>query len=345
MTRSLSRVVWVFVLGISSIAIATQKPSVEQDRSLLTGDFKWISSQPLVNAQAADGENWHSIKDPSIVRFNNRWHLFCTVRGKERSHAIVYLSFANWADARLAPHHVLSCHKGFFCAPQVFYFLPHKKWYLICQASDEGWTPNYQAAFSTTSDISNPQSWSALRPLGAKPANGKSGLDFWIISDAAKAYLFFTTLDGRMWREETTRERFPGGWSSPALALQGDLFEASHTYRLNGRNQYLTVVEAQSDEGRRYFNAYLAERLDGQWRPLAAQKLKPFASLTNVTQPGGRWTDSISHGELIRSGYDEKLAVNPMDLTFLFQGVSDGERQGKSYGEIPWRLGLLESQP
>jgi hypothetical protein len=131
-------------------------------------------------------------------------------------------------------------------------------------------------------------------------------------------------------------------WSSPVLALQGDLFEASHTYRLEGRNQYLTLVEAQGEEGRRYFKAYLAERLDGEWHPLAAEKQKAFASMANVTQPSGRWTDSISHGELIRSGYDQELAVNPKALTFLFQGVSDWDRQAKSYGEIPWRLGLLE---
>lgn len=342
MTRNLSRVVWVFVLGINSAAIATQKPSIEPKRNFLTGDFRWVSSQPLVHAQEADGEKWHSVKDPSIVRFNNQWHLFCTVRGKERSHAIVYATFANWSDAGLAKHHVLPCHKGFFCAPQVFYFTPQKKWYLICQASDESWNPNYQAAFATTSDISNPRSWSALRPLGAKTADGKSGLDFWIISDAVKAYLFFTTLDGRMWREETTLEQFPAGWSLPALALQGDLFEASHTYRLEGRKQYLTLVEAQGEAGRRYFKAYLAERLDGEWHPLAAEMQRAFASMENVTQPGKHWTDSISHGELIRSGYDQELAVNPKTLNFLFQGVSEPERQGKSYGEIPWRLGLLE---
>lgn len=242
MTRRLSRVMWVLTLGIGSAAITTQKQSIGPERSLATGEFTWVASQPLVHAQEAGGEKWHSIKDPSIVRFNNRWHLFCTVRGKERSHAVVYLSFADWSDASLAKHQVLPCHKGFFCAPQVFYFTPHKKWYLICQASDESWNPNYQAAFATTPDISNPQSWNSLRPLGAKAADGKSGLDFWIISDALKVYLFFTTLDGRMWREETTLDRFPGGWSSPVLALQDDLFEASHTYRLNGRNQYLTVV-------------------------------------------------------------------------------------------------------
>jgi hypothetical protein len=319
MTTLLSRIVWVSSLCVASWAIADQKPSTEPERVLVTGDFKWVSTEPLMRAREADGEKWHSIKDPSIVRFNNRWHLFCTVRGKQRSHAIVYVSFADWAEARSAPHRILSCHQGFFCAPQVFYFSPHKKWYLICQASDESWTPNYQAAFATTSDISNPQSWSALRPLGAKAAQGKSGLDFWIICDAAKAHLFFTTLDGRMWREETPLEQFPGGWSSPALALQDDLFEASHTYRLDGRNQYLTLVEAQGAEGRRYFKAYLAERLGGQWHPLAAEKQKTFASAANVTQTGGRWTDSISHGELIRSGYDQELTVNPKTLIFLFK--------------------------
>ena len=42
------------------------------------------------------------------------------------------------------------------------------------------------------------------------------------------------------------------------------------------------------------------------------------------------------------TGHDERLTVNPADLRFLFQGVSNRERAGKSYREIPWRLGMLE---
>ena len=38
------------------------------------------------------------------------------------------------------------------------------------------------------------------------------------------------------------------------------------------------------------------------------------------------------------------LACRTARLRFLFQGVSDRERQGKVYGEIPWRLGLLEPE-
>ena len=80
------------------------------------------------------------------------------------------------------------------------------------------------------------------------------------------------------------------------------------------------------------------------WRPIAGSWEKPFASTDNVRfAPGvAPWTDSISHGELLRSGFDEKLEVDPSNLRFLFQGVTDAERSGKNYGQIPWRLGLLE---
>jgi len=61
------------------------------------------------------------------------------------------------------------------------------------------------------------------------------------------------------------------------------------------------------------------------------------------TQPvGERWTDSISHGELLRAGFDERLEVDTADLRFLFQGVTNQARAGKPYGQIPWRIGMLE---
>ena len=43
----------------------------------------------------------------------------------------------------------------------------------------------------------------------------------------------------------------------------------------------------------------------------------------------------------MRLGHDEKLEVDPANLQFLYQGVTDADRRGKKYGEIPWRLGLL----
>ena len=60
-----------------------------------------------------------------------------------------------------------------------------------------------------------------------------------------------------------------------------------------------------------------------------------------MTFQGRKWSDSFSHGELLRAGRDERLEVDPERLQFLYQGVSDAERKGKAYGAIPWRLGLL----
>lgn len=308
-----------------------------------TGAFAWRTAGPVLLPADTPGDTAYSVKDPSIVRFDGRWHLFCTVRGKKRSHCIVYLNFADWADAAKAERHVLGNHAGFFCAPQVFYFKPHKKWYLICQASSKAWEPNYGPAFATADRIDAPNGWSALEPLfKGKPEGVSAWLDFWVICDDARAHLFFTSLDGRMWRSATKLADFPKNWSAPVVALKGDVFEASHTYRLQGRDQYLTVIEAQNGHGWRYYKAYLASRLDGAWKPLAAEKDTAFASLRNVTQ-AQPWTDAVSHGELLRAGHDERLEVDPKGLRFLIQGVLDADRKGKPYGEIPWRLGLLEA--
>jgi hypothetical protein len=317
--------------------------SADKPAAALPQQFTWKASLPLVSAKPVDGDDKHALKDPSLVYHNKRWHLFCTVRGRKRSHGIVYLSFADWESAAQATQTMLPLHSGFFCAPQVFFFRPQRQWYLICQASDKTWSPEYQPAFATSKDIADPRAWSKLTPLlGRKPEGIRNWLDFWVICDERHAYLFFTTLDGKMWRSRTPLDQFPKGWSEPAIALQGDVFEASHTYRLKGQERYLTLIEAQNGHGWRYYKAYTADRLDGIWQPLAATKDQAFASMQNVTQAAKRWTDAISHGELIRAGIDERLEVDPSRLRFVFQGALDKERQGKSYGEIPWRLGILE---
>ena len=329
-----------------AVSAAEQQPGSTSRAAadLSAGRFQWRVSQPVVEPVRWPDDPRYSVKDPSVVYYQGRWHLFCTVRGQNRSHQVEYLTFGDWQATGQARRQMLTLHEGYFCAPQVFYFTPHKKWYLICQASDESWDPKYGAAYATTTDIADPASWSGLKSLGHRQANGKSGLDFWVICDDAKAHLFFTTLDGRMWREETPLESFPTGWSEPVLAIRGDIFEAGHIYRLKGQDKYLTLVEAQHGHGWRYYKAYLADRLDGTWKPLADTRDKCFASMANTRPVGTRWTDSISHGELLRAGYDERLDVDPANLRFLFQGVADRQRGGKKYGEIPWRLGLLEPE-
>ncbi|MBI4326170.1 MAG: hypothetical protein HY674_13040 [Chloroflexi bacterium] len=310
---------------------------------LLSGRFHWTVSRPLLAPAQRPEDPCQSVKDPTIVFHEGRWHLFCTIRSQKRTHQIEYLSFADWAEAGQAPRHILKICDGYFCAPQVFYFTPHQKWYLLFQTSDQTRKPELQPAFSTTRTLGDPTSWSRPTLLFAEhPDTVKAWIDFGIICDDTRAHLFFTSLDGLMWRAETKLADFPGGWSKPGIVLRGDIFEASHTYRLKGLNKFLTLVEAQNS-GRRYYKAFLADTLDGEWRPLADTREKPFAGPVNVRDTGLHWTDSFSHGELLRSSCDESLEVDPANLRFLFQGVSDQERSGKKYGEIPWKLGILET--
>ena len=306
--------------------------------------FSWKADPVLVSPRNVDGITGVSIKDPSVVQVNDRWHVFCTMRGIERSHSIIYASFGNWDQANEARWQLLPNHAGYFCAPQVFFFSPERCWYLVCQASSDKWEPKYQPAFATNDNIDDPSGWSALQPMfESQPETVSAWLDFWVICDDHSAFLFYTSLDGKMWRSQTPLKQFPKGWSTPVVALQGDIFEASHTYFVVELKKYLTMIEAQNGDGWRYFKAYTADKLDGQWSEMAATREQPMASMLNVVQPNLRWTDVISHGEIVRKGIDERLEVSSKNMEIIFQGVLEQQRQGKEYGQIPWSLGRLRN--
>jgi hypothetical protein len=147
-----------------------------------------------------------------------------------------------------------------------------------------------------------------------------------------------------MWREQTRVADFPHGWGDPVVALDADVFEASHTYAIQGTSLYVTVIEAQHPDGGRYYKAYVARQLADRWQPLADSVDRSFASSGNLRFTGERWTESVSHGELLRAGTDERMEINPHKLQMIFQGVLHEQMQGRPYGQIPWRLGLLSRE-
>lgn len=317
------------------------------------GRFQWSVSAPFLHVDAdqlpeSKAHPWIAVKDPSVVRFDERWHLFCTLRKNKQGDGrirIGYLSFADWKEAKKSKWSVLELTKGYHGAPQIFWFAPHRLWYLIYQAEDQTRGLRYGPCYSTNPDITKPKQWTLPKPLYVVPKGTKAGLDFWVICDASTAYLFFTTLDGRMWRAETARDLFPDeGWSQPSVALRADIFEASHTYKVDGQTRYLTVVEAQGNR-RRYFKAFEADSLNGEWRPLASSAEQPLVSPLNVVNQEESWANSYSHGEFIRKGHDERLIIDPNRLQLLFQGASDEDYRNQPYGQIPWQLGMLTLHP
>lgn len=303
---------------------------------------QWEYSAPLIEPEERDTNKSYAQKDPTLVFHDGRWHVFMTVKLPGRS-VIEYCSFADWEQANGAKRTILEVSESdYYCAPQVFWFEPHQLWYLVYQVGMPN-TKKMWVACSTTKTIGDPSSWTQAKPIldgGDDDPRTVGGLDYWIVCDDQKAYLFLTSLNGKMWRLWTDIKKFPNGFDHCELALQGEFFEASHTYKIQGRKQYLTLIE---QKGQRYFKAYIAERLDGQWKPIADTFDRPFASAKNVQPAAGveAWTDNISHGELIRANNDQTLTVDPDNLRFVFQGILQREKRGRNYGKLPWRIGLL----
>jgi hypothetical protein len=303
--------------------------------------LQWKSTGVLIKPVSDATHNIVSVKDPTVVRYDNKWHVYATTANTQGSWSMVYLSFADWAEAPNAKPYYVDNNpnlRGYHCAPQVFYFRPHKKWYLIYQSQH----PQY----STTDDISKPETWTKPENFfDTKPASApRLWIDYWMICDDTHAYLFFTGDNGRVYRSRTRIEDFPKGMGDPEVVIEGprnDVFEGSMTYKIKGTGAYLTVVEAIGPA--RYYRAWTSDRLDGEWTPLPDANTweKPFAGINNVSFEDGvtSWTRDISHGELIRDGYDETLTINPTNLQLLYQGRDPAIN--RRYDQLPYRLALL----
>jgi hypothetical protein len=98
----------------------------------------WEYSPPLIAPEMRETNPSRAQKDPSVVFYGGQWHVFMTVKLPGKS-AIEYCSFKQWAEAKASPRTLLKVSASdYFCAPQVFYFRPHKKWHLVYQVGVPG---------------------------------------------------------------------------------------------------------------------------------------------------------------------------------------------------------------
>ncbi|WP_229796415.1 non-reducing end alpha-L-arabinofuranosidase family hydrolase [Saccharothrix coeruleofusca] len=213
-------------------------------------------------------------------------------------------------------------------------------WYLVHRT---GLPP-----YSTSSDPSGTRSWSAPRDFRSAMPDIERGnigngnrLDFWGICDTANCPLFSSDDNGYVYRAQTSVANFPNGFDNTVIALQDSnrnaLFEGTAVYKVGTGSQYLLLQEAIGANGR-YYKSFTSNRIEGPWSPHLTGESTPFAGISNSTFPAGRWTRDISHGELVRSGNDQTLPINPCLLQFLYQGLDPDA--GGDYSQLPYRMGL-----
>ena len=310
----------------------------------LATPLKWVSSDILIRPVSDENHQIVSVKDPTIVQHGGLWHIYATVYSTSaKTWSMVYLNFEDWAEAPEAEFTFIDVNPdllGYHCAPHIFYFRPHQKWYLIFQSQ--------QPQYCTADDLSKPETWSKPRDffLGKPDGAPRLWIDYHIICDDTHAYLFFTGDNGMFYRSRTSIENFPRGMSNPEIAIQDNrdhLFEGSITYKVKDTDLYLTLIEALSPA--RYYRAWIADSLDGAWRPVPGADTweTPFAGINNVIFDEGvePWTTDISHGELIRDAYDETMTLDLNKLMFLYQGRDP--QSGGEYSLLPYQLGVLRN--
>lgn len=312
----------------------------------LPNSFQWTSSGPLAEPKSPPGANWVSLKDFTIARHDDQYVVYATVwnavpEGQpHRDWQGVFYAFDDFGQMNAAPQ----THIPGMVAPTIFYFTPKNLWVLAYQ-----WGFQYR----TSTNPSDPNSWSSSssllsgNPTAGHPA-GSGPIDQTVICDDTDCYLFFAADNGYIYRSSMPIENFPGTFSGADVVLMAAvaqaLFEGVQVYKVKGSDQYLMIVEAAdngSGWGSRYFRAYTATDLGGTWTPMpeANTRATPFAGSNNVTFPDGKWSEDISHGDIVRDDPSEKQEIDVCNLRFLYQGYTPGSYP--NYGNLPYRPGLL----
>jgi len=364
------------MLVIALMSFAVFAASCQEEKGLFPYK-KWTVSKPVFKAGPKGTFDDCAVKDPTIVFYNGKYHVFYTGKPlKETRDSISRLSKCSSIAGYVcsptleglnsAKRYNFSEIAGIpVIAPQVFYFEPQKLWYLIAQTSAEG-RPDLMPIYQTNPDIENIHGWSKPKIIKTKKSNDGFWIDFWVICDDTKAHLFYTDHEGSMFRFECPIEEFPDGYATEkeetVLTERGEsekgrwrLHEGSHIYYVKKEKKYLALLEAiyphptrknYWDSRCRFMFAMIADKLEGPWKRVEAGSNEFMGNPAHLYNEDGSKSiyDQVSHPELIRSGYDQRLEIEDFNLQLLFQAF-DAEGMGTDYDYnfLPWELAVMKN--
>ncbi len=288
----------------------------------------WYVEEPVIYHGEAKPYDFYGAKDPTIVYYGGKYHVFYTGANQGGGWQMLYTSATTISGLKNAPRtYMSSIGESYFCAPQVFYYEPGGLWYLVYQDG------TYGAAYATTTNIADPYSWSGPKSFGI---SGNMGWDYFIVCDNTYAYMYNTPSDGsgNLYVRRTTLSNFPRGWGATSVAIR-DSFEGAHVYKSLADGQYYMVIEDMKDG--RYYELWTSSSAGGPWNQVAEK----WAYRGNLSYKGSKWTTNVSHGEIIRSGYNQKMEISDINrVDFLIQGTTN---TSVTYQQINWDLGLIKN--
>lgn len=342
------------------------KPEIEKSE-------KWITSVPLFEARPGNGFDNVAVKDPSIVEYNGKYHLFYTaksadtIKGKVNYKIGTGYTSATSLDELNTSERVFidSIVGGNVVAPQIFYFEPHKKWYLIAHTWINGDHSDLEPIYMTNDNIENVNAWSEIQIINTHKSEKQFWIDFWVIAEGDDIYMFYTDQKGSLLYMKSPISEFPNGFSKPESkiaftqtgtkdALKWKMFEAAHVFYAKKEKKFIALCEGayqhpvhkhDVDARSRFIFAMVADSIEGAWTRLENDKNTFFANAKDIyNKDGSKSVNSlVSHPELIRSGYNQKLEIESLDVQMLYQSFdATNIPDTYNYNELPWKLSLMK---
>ena len=334
---------------------------------------KWTVSKPLLTAGPNDSFDNVAVKDPSIVFYNDNYHLFYTGKSsKQTSDGLKYDLDTGYVSAPTLEGLKSAKRYNFrdivgeiVIAPQVFYFEPQQLWYLIGHTKVSG-RPNLAPIYMTNPNIEDVQGWSKPKFLKTGKSNDEFWIDFWVICDDTKAHLFYSDQKCAVLRMECPIETFPQGLANAreqvSLHVEGEddygrwqMFEAEHVYHVKEPDKYLIILECgyfekaknwYGDARRRFMIGMVANKLEGPWTRIEQSENEYLAHASALFNEDGTKSNytQVSHPELIRCGYNQKLEIEDYNIQIMFQSFDGSSTpDGYNYNELPWELAVIKN--
>ncbi|MEN8139216.1 MAG: non-reducing end alpha-L-arabinofuranosidase family hydrolase [Bacteroidota bacterium] len=337
---------------------------------------KWTTSEPVFGSRIGDAWDNVAAKDPSIVEYNGKYHLFYTAKSADTINGKVNYKIGTGYTSAKTIEELNSSERIFIdsivggnvVAPQVFYFEPQKKWYLIAHTWVNGDHGDLEPIYMTNYNIEDVNGWSEIKVMDTHKTEKKFWIDFWAIQDKDEMYMFYADQKGALLYMKSSNEDFPNGFhkSESKVAftqtgvkdsLKWKMFEAAHVFYSKKDEKFIALGEGayfhptrkwDVDARNRFIFAMVADSIDGEWTRYEGDKNDFFADAEDVYNADGSKSKNslVSHPELIRASYNQKLEIESIEeIQMLYQSFDATNIPATyNYNELPLKLSLMSKK-